>query len=513
MPASPDDGAPPSTEGENPTHESGESEPASVRRAVKSSQQPPAQSRPPVDLRASPGNPEPRLRATARSAGEPRPRKTGGGGLETERYRELEVIGRGASGVVIRALDKEILRDVAIKIVDPNLATDGSEIGRFTEEAQITGQLEHPSIVPIYELGLDNRGRRFMCMKLIEGATLEATLERLGDSRLTPVHLSKLLDVFVKVCDAVSFAHSRGVLHRDLKPTNIMVSDFGQVYVLDWGIARLSHGVPEVGPPVQIHTGLAEGVEVDPPGSLVGTTWYMAPEQLQGRHEHLDERTDAFALGATLYQILTGRPPLTPDIVRAFWIRKAPPAIPLPGTLAHPAAVPHELSRIVMRALSYEPSARYASVAELKEDVEAFQRGAWDVPRVSIAAGSILIREGETGDAAYVIIEGRCVAYEVEAGVERKLRDMGPGDVFGETAVFTGGPRTASVRAATDVVLLMVTGEILLKTLGLNSWMGAFVKALAERFREADQKLRDAGRASGEIIGGTAPDSVSGSER
>ena len=166
-----------------------------------------------------------------------------------------------------------------------------------------------------------------------------------------------------------------------------------------------------------------------------------------------------------------------------------------------------------MRALSYEPSARYASVAELKEDVEAFQRGAWDVPRVSIAAGSILIREGETGDAAYVIIEGRCVAYEVEAGVERKLRDMGPGDVFGETAVFTGGPRTASVRAATDVVLLMVTGEILLKTLGLNSWMGAFVKALAERFREADQKLRDAGRASGEIIGGTAPDSVSGSER
>ena len=147
--------------------------------------------------------------------------------------------------------------------------------------------------------------------------------------------------------------------------------------------------------------------------------------------EQLDERTDAFALGATLYQILTGRPPLTADIARAFWMRRDPPAIALPETLAPPAAVPNELSRIVMRALSYEPSARYASVAELKADVEAFQRGAWDVPRVSVAAGSILIREGETGDAAYVIIEGRCVAYEVEAGVERKLRDMGPGDVFG----------------------------------------------------------------------------------
>jgi serine/threonine-protein kinase len=497
MPASPDDGAPPSTEGENPTHESGEEEPASVRRAVKSSQQPPAQSRPPIDPRASPGSPEPLPRATAASGLEPRLRTTGGGALETDRYREIGVIGNGASGIVIRALDKDILRDVAIKIFDPNLGTDGSEIGRFTEEARITGQLEHPSIVPIYELGLDNRGRRFMCMKLIEGATLEATLDRLGDSRLTPVHLSQLLDVFVKVCDAVSFAHSRGVLHRDLKPINIMVSDFGQVYVLDWGIARLRKGIPQVGPPVRVRPELAETADVEPPGSLVGTFCYMAPEQLQGRQEQLDERTDAFALGATLYQILTGRPPLTADIARAFWMRRDPPAIALPETIAPPAAVPHELSRIVMRALSYEPSARYASVAELKAEVEAFQRGAWDVPRVSIAAGSILIREGETGDAAYVIIEGRCVAYEVEAGVERKLRDMGPGDVFGETAVFTGGPRTASVRAATDVVLLMVTGEILLKTLGLNSWMGAFVKALAERFREADQKLRDAGRGSG----------------
>jgi serine/threonine-protein kinase len=321
------------------------------------------------------------------------------------------------------------------------------------------------------------------------------------------------LEVFVKVCDAVSFAHSRGVLHRDLKPTNIMVSDFGQVYVLDWGIARLRRGSPQVGPPVRVRAGLAEPTEIDPPGSLIGTTCYMAPEQLQGRHEQLDERTDGFALGATLYQILTGRPPLTADIARAFWMRKDPPAIALPATLAPPAAVPQELSRIAMRALSYEPSARYASVAELKGDVEAFQRGAWDVPRVSIAAGAIIVREGETGDAAYVILEGRCVAYQVEAGKEITLRVMGPGDVFGETAVFTEKPRTASVRAATDVVLLMVTGEILLKTLGLNSWMGAFVKALADRFREADQKLRDAGRVSGESLGYGGPDSAPGSKR
>jgi hypothetical protein len=231
----------------------------------------------------------------------------------------------------------------------------------------------------------------------------------------------------------------------------------------------------------------------------------MAPEQLQGKHDLLDERTDVFALGATLYQILTGQPPLTADIARAFWMRKPPPPIALPETLAPPAAIPSELSRIAMRALSYDPGARYASVASLKDDLEAFHRGAWDIPHVRLPRGTVVIREAETGDAAYVILEGRCVAYHVEDGEEVELRVMGPGDVFGETAVFSNKPRTASVRAATDVVLLMVTGEILQKTLGLHSWMGAFVKALADRFREADQKLRDLGRG--------APESRPGSKR
>jgi eukaryotic-like serine/threonine-protein kinase len=504
MAVCPDDRAPPSTQGEGPSRESDEMEPASVRRVVMSSPESSPPIAPRVDIGQSPSRGSERhVREHAGVGTGSDFRAPSGGGLQTDRYSEIGVIGHGGSGVVIRALDKDILRDVAIKIVDPSLATDGSEIGRFTEEARITGQLEHPSIVPIYELGVDERGRRFLCMKLIEGATLEETLNQLGESRLTPVQLSQLLQVFLKVCDAVSFAHSRGVLHRDLKPTNIMVSDFGQVYVLDWGIARLRRGIPRVGPPVRVSAGLAETVELDAPGSLVGTTCYMAPEQLQGKHDLLDERTDVFALGATLYQILTGQPPLTADIARAFWMRRDPPPISAPETLAPPAAVPPGLSRIAMRALSYEPSERYASVASLKEDLEAFQRGAWDVPRVTLAAGSIIIREGEGGDAAYVILEGRCVAYQIEGGAEVELRVMGPGEVFGETAVFSRKPRSASVKAATDVVLLMVTGEILLKTLGVNSWMGAFVKALADRFREADQKLRDLGRAS-ETSGGGA---------
>jgi CRP-like cAMP-binding protein len=472
MPPCPDDGTPSSV----PEDESrAEPETASVQR--------------PVNRLAEPS-------VGARSPDAP----SQGPALETERFIEREVIGRGGSGVVIRAFDKDILRDVAIKILDPELMNDGPEIDRFAEEARITGQLEHPNIVPVYELSFDQRRRRFLSMKLVEGMTLEEALNRLGTARLDPPRLAEFLQVFVKVCDAVSFAHSRGVIHRDLKPTNIMVSDFGQVYVLDWGIARLRP--LELGQEgrhrsrVRVSSGQSDCSELDAPGSLLGTVCYMAPEQLQGRHDKLDERTDVFALGATLHQILTGQPPLTPEIVRAIWMRKVPPALAPPDRIVAGARVPAELSRIAVRATSYDPADRYASVADLKHDIESFQRGAWDLPRTTLPAGSPIVTEGEPGNAAFVILEGQCAAYRVEGTEEVTLRVMGPGEVFGETAVFSEKPRTASVKAVTDVVLVVVTREVMSSALGLTSWMGAFVKALADRFREVDERLRVHERAS-----------------
>jgi serine/threonine-protein kinase len=255
-----------------------------------------------------------------------------------------------------------------------------------------------------------------------------------------------------------------------------MLSDFGQVYVVDWGVAR------HVDPP-------ASG-DLDPPGALIGTAPYMAPEQVQGKHDALGPWTDVFALGATLYQILTGRPPLTQEIIGALWLRKAPPEITPPEHLAAPGRVPLELARIAQRALAYDRAERYASVVDLKRDIELFQRGSWDVPRVSFGVGSIIVKEGDPGMAAYVIAEGQCSAFHGEGLAEAELRVMGPGDVFGETAVFSEKPRSASVRALTEVVLLVVTTQALSKAVGLNSWMGAFVKALANRFREVDERLR-----------------------
>jgi tRNA A-37 threonylcarbamoyl transferase component Bud32 len=398
--------------------------------------------------------------------------------LDSDRFTVLDKLGEGGSSVVYRGFDREILREVAIKILKPELSEEPVDLRRFTEEARILGGLEHPNIVPIYDYGADKRGQRYLCMKVVAGQSLHEKLLRQGEARLRPENLAELLQILVKVCDAISFAHSRGVIHRDLKPSNVMLSDYGQVYVVDFGVARQSLNANRA------------ARDLDVPGKLLGTFPYTAPEQLQGRHDAIDPRTDVFSLGATLYQVLTGRPPLSPEILAAFFMRTSPPEIPAPEQFVPKGGVPVELSRIALRCMAYEPAERYPSVVELKRDIELFQRGSWDVPRRSFAAGSIIVREGDPGMEAYVIAEGQCSAFHSDGAEEMTLRVMGPGEVFGETAIFSEKPRSASVKAVTDVVLLVVTVQDLSSGVGLNSWMGTFVKALADRFREVDERLR-----------------------
>jgi serine/threonine-protein kinase len=216
----------------------------------------------------------------------------------------------------------------------------------------------------------------------------------------------------------------------------------------------------------------------------------MAPEQLHGLERELDERTDVFALGATLYQILTGQPPHDPDSLPDIALRKARVTIPPPDQVAPGAGIPPELSRIALKAMSHDPEDRYASVEELRRDVERFQRGTWHLPRKRFAAGSLIVAEGHPGDAAYVLVEGRCVVTGQEDGIDVTLRELGPGDVFGESAIILDEPRLASVRAIDDVVVLVVTAETLASALGRSRWTGSFVRSLAERFRELDERVR-----------------------
>jgi len=404
----------------------------------------------------------------------------------TERFDDLGEIGRGGMNTVRRVFDKYLLRDTALKVLDPAISSADYRTWRFLEEARVTGQLEHPNIVPVHELGTDDEGVLYFSMKLVEGDTLEQQIAAAGVRRLEPDVLAHFLQVLVKVCEAVSFAHSKGVIHRDLKPSNIMVGEFGQVYLMDWGIARIDTGnVPDG---VQLHR-----ENTDPPSdeaptdTIVGTPRYMAPEQAEGRHDLIDQQTDVFALGGTLYHVLTGRPPHDATSYYMVLVQATKADVAPADTVDH--AVPQGLSRIAAKALARDKAERYATVVEMQRDLEAFLRGAWHLPTRRVHAGERIINQGDEGHEAFIIRSGTCAVVRYLDGTRRVVRELGPGEVFGELAILTQKPRSAHVDAVTEVELMVVTRDTLSEAIGLDSWVGRFVKALAERFRELDARV------------------------
>ncbi len=239
------------------------------------------------------------------------------------RYIVLGEIARGGVGVVMRSRDVDLGRDVAMKVLRDEFAENEDVLQRFIEEAQIGGQLQHPGIVPVYEMGLTKAGRPYFTMKLVKGETLAALLQErksepdARDSRIGGrLHL---LHVFESVCETMAYAHSRGVVHRDLKPSNIMVGSFGQVLVVDWGLAKVKTrgGVADEREakksmqPLTVIATVRSGSDSGGSmvGSVMGTPGYMPPEQARGDVENMNERSDVFALGAILCEILTGKPP------------------------------------------------------------------------------------------------------------------------------------------------------------------------------------------------------------
>jgi serine/threonine-protein kinase len=232
------------------------------------------------------------------------------------RYQVLGEIARGGMGVVLKGRDPDLGRDVAIKVLLPGHADDPALVRRFIEEAQIGGQLQHPGILPIHELGLDADLRPYFTMRLVKGRTLAALLEERPD----PTHdLGRFLAVFEQVCQTVAYAHARGVIHRDLKPSNVMVGAFGEVQVMDWGLSKVlrqggeGEAVTHEGTPCdepQVTTIRTTGRDAgSQSGAVIGTPSYMSPEQARGEVEELDEQADVFALGAILCELLTGQPP------------------------------------------------------------------------------------------------------------------------------------------------------------------------------------------------------------
>jgi serine/threonine protein kinase len=250
------------------------------------------------------------------------------------RYELLEPLGRGGMGTVYRARDRELERDVAVKVLD---ALEPEVARRLLQEARVTARLEHPGIVPVHEAGTLADGRVWYAMRLVRGGRLDQ------EDRPLP----ELLRVFERICDAVAFAHAHGVIHRDLKPENVMVGPFGEVLVMDWGVAKVGVAAgPPAGRSLEAGGGAAPAVRVGTAhGTVLGTPGFMAPEQARGEVGRVDERTDVYALGAILRGFLDGRP------------------------------APRPLLEVCRKALAPAPDDRYPSVRQLAAEVSRFLDG------------------------------------------------------------------------------------------------------------------------------------------
>ena len=404
------------------------------------------------------------------------------------RLKILAPIGEGAMCVVRGALDQNLLRPTAIKLLHTELGKDLNTRRRMIEEAQITAQLDHPNILPVYELGETDDGELYFTMKVVEGQTLTEVIQATLPNERSDQELLDLLQIMIKVCDALAFAHSHGVVHRDLKPDNIMVGEFGEVYLMDWGIAKLRAQLRDGVDSEDALVGRRGRPRIaSQDGKYVGTPYYMSPEQANGNHAATDERSDIFAMGAILYEILIDVPPF--DGERIMQVLKLAAACEVtPPQDRVPWALPPHLCAIAMKAMSPDPAHRYASVLELKAEIMAFLQSGWHFAVERVPAATAIITEGEGGDCAYIIVSGTCRVYKHIDGKQVQLAELGPGDVFGETAVFTDEARGATVRAVDRVEVKVVPRAFFETDLGGGQALGLFVKAVARRFNERNQR-------------------------
>jgi serine/threonine protein kinase/formylglycine-generating enzyme required for sulfatase activity len=309
-----------------------------------------------------------------------------------DKYLFRGELGRGGVSRVIDAIDTDFGREVAVKMMLPGQVTEGI-VDRFLVEGQVAGRLPHPNIVPVFEIGVLKDGEidaPYFTMTKIKGRNLSQLLKSIerGDPEdLERYTRPRLLGMFQDVCNAVEFAHDHGVIHRDLKPANVMVGDYGEVFVVDWGLAKFKDQieVPLHERPAPARTRTGDSTQVTVEGDVIGTPSYMPPEQADGRIHEIDESSDIYSLGAILYQVLTFRPPfegatvfnvvkrvleepVVPPSQRAAEVREE-----IEGPL--PAPVPPELDEVVLRALSKRKEDRYKSAREFSNEIQRFLEG------------------------------------------------------------------------------------------------------------------------------------------
>jgi serine/threonine-protein kinase len=406
-----------------------------------------------------------------------------------DRYRKLDLLGEGGLARVSGQFDSYLNRVVAVKELKEENFENPHLLKLFVNEAKLIGYLDHPGVISVYDTFLQEDGALCYTMKLNTGRKLTDILAQHADAEAFRRSLPLFLDIFVKLCETMAYAHDRGVVHLDLKPDNIMIGRYGEVMIMDWGNARLFDRQPYEAY-LKEHVSDFEKYEFgeEEKGMIVGTPLYMSPEQTNSSRDALKPASDIFSLGVVFYEMMSGRTPFVGEDVLVL-MSAVRSEDPMPLHEVNPD-VPRRISQICSTMLEKGLTDRYVSCKDvLKHLIECRNSGQAFAVRQYLP-GATIFREGEPGTFSFTILDGRVEIFKETAGRKTILAVLGKGEIVGEVAIFSKMPRTATARAIDPTTIRIMVREDIEKELEkLSPWVGQMLTGLCQRFAAQNERI------------------------
>lgn len=397
---------------------------------------------------------------------------------QKDRYRILGLLGKGEVADIYSCFDTYLNRIVAMKQLRKECRDDEAKVKLFLNETKLITYLDHPGILALYDISVNDDGLPFYTMKLIKGNNLRWDL--------TSKTRAQLLEIFIKLCETLAYAHDKGVIHLDLNPENIMLGQYGEVIITDWGNAFLYDEKP-----YRDYLKLVRDAPLPPTGikynDIPDKPNYISPEQAGGGTDSLFPSSDIFSMGIILYEMMTGTQPFkgnTNEEVLHLIKNHIPPLI-------HEICpeLPRMLSLICAKMLEKDPFLRYHGFHELLVDIDKFQNSGQAFSLRKFQAGEIIFREGELGNYAFTIINGSVEISKSVDGCKKIIAILGKNEIVGELAIFTNEPRTATVTSLYNntVIRIMDRESVEQEIQKLSSWVQKMITGLSKRFIQLNE--------------------------